>query len=45
MRKKVFDEYPTKAKKREIKKRQRMSVHSRSLILNSKHAGKKLTAR
>jgi hypothetical protein len=45
MRKKISEEYLTKAKKREIKKRPRMQIHSRSLILGSKHAGKKLTAK
>jgi len=45
MRKKLHDEFPSKAKKREIKKRPRMRVHSRSLILGSKHAGKKLAKR
>ncbi len=45
MRKKIFDEVPTKSKKREIKKRPRMQVHSRSLILGSKYSGKALTKR
>jgi hypothetical protein len=45
MRKKITEDFVTKAKKREIKKRPRMRVHSRSLVLGSKHAGKKLSSR
>jgi hypothetical protein len=45
MKKRILDEYLTKAKKREQKKRPRMRVHSRSLILQTKHAGKKLTTK
>lgn len=45
MHKKIFDEPATKAKRREIKKRLRMRVHGRSLILDSKHAGKKLATK
>jgi hypothetical protein len=45
MRKKIFDELPTKAKKRERKKRQRMLMHSRALLTSSKHSGKKLAKR
>ena len=45
MRKKLAEDYVTKAKKREIKKRPRMKVHSRSLVLGSKHSGKKLSSR
>ena len=45
MRKKLLEEYPTKAKKRDIKKRPRMNIHGRSLVLGSKHAGKKLTTK
>ena len=44
MRKKQKDEYPTKAKKREIKKRPRMRVHGQSLKKPAKHAGKKLAS-
>ena len=44
MRKKIIDEFPTKAKKREVKKRPRMSMHGRALLLAKKHAGKKLAA-
>jgi hypothetical protein len=42
MRKKLLDEYATKAKKRETKKRPRMQVHGRSLKVSAQHAGKKL---
>ena len=45
MRKKLTDEFATKAKKRELKKRPRMQVHGRSLLIVSKHAGKKLTTK
>ena len=45
MKKKIIDEYATKAKKREIKKRPRMRVHSRALLSTHKHAGKKLTVK
>ena len=45
MRKKITEEYLTKAKKREIKKRPRMRVHGASLLVDSKHAGRKLAAR
>ena len=45
MLKKIRDEFPTKAKKREIKKRPRMRLHSRALVLGSKYAGKTLTKR
>ena len=44
MRKKIADEFATKAKKREIKKRPRMKMHGTSLK-KMLHAGKKLTAR
>lgn len=43
MRKKIFDEPLTKAKKRDIKKRLRMQIHGRSLKLPTSHAGGKLT--
>jgi len=43
MRKKLSEEYITKATKREIKKRPRMDMHSRSLRASTPHAGKKLT--
>jgi len=42
MRKKVSDEFLTRAKKREIKKRPRMQMHGRSLLGEHKHDGKKL---
>ncbi len=45
MRKKLIDEWPSKAKKREIKKRPRMSVHGASLKKTLAHAGKKLAIR
>lgn len=45
MRKKILEEYLTKAKKRELKKRPRMRVHGRSLLISQKHAGKKLTSK
>jgi hypothetical protein len=45
MRKKLAEEYPTKAKKRDIKKRPRMNVHGRSLLIAQKHGGKKVTSR
>ena len=45
MRKKIIDEFATKAKKREIKKRLRMQVHGASLKKMIAHAGKKITAR
>jgi len=44
MRKKIQDEFATKAKKREIKKRPRMRVHGRSLKTAATHSGKKLTS-
>jgi hypothetical protein len=44
MRKKVIDEFATKAKKREIKKRPRMRMHGAGLKKMA-HAGKKLAAR
>jgi len=43
MRKKIKDDYPTKAKKREIKKRPRMRVHGRSLKTQKAHVGKKVS--
>ena len=45
MRKKIADEFITKAKKREIKKRPRMHIHGASLKKALPHAGKKLTSR
>ena len=45
MRKKVAEDFITKAKKREIKKRPRMRVHGRSLKTSAPHAGGKLTKR
>jgi hypothetical protein len=45
MKKRIVEEYITKAKKREIKKRPRMVVHARSLITLAKHAGKKISSR
>jgi len=42
MRKKSTEDYLTKAKKREIKKRQRMHMHAASLKKSYAHAGKKL---
>lgn len=45
MRKIIIGEPPTKAKKREIKKRPRMRVHGRSLLVQKSHAGKKLTVK
>jgi len=44
MRKKIFEDYLTKAKKREIKKRPRMKVHGRALKAAAQHGGKKLAA-
>jgi hypothetical protein len=44
MRKKISDEFATKAKKREIKKRPRMKLHGVSLK-KMVHAGKKLISR
>jgi hypothetical protein len=44
MRKKIADEFTTKAKKRELKKRPRMKLHGASLKKMS-HAGKKIIAR
>lgn len=43
MRKKITEEFVTKAKKREIKKRLRMGVHGSSLRKAQPHAGKKIT--
>ena len=43
MRKKIVEEYITKAKKREIKKRPRMKVHGRSLKVSA-HGGGRITA-
>lgn len=45
MRKRITEEYVTKAKKREIKKRPRMQIHGRSLILGGKNEGKKIAKR
>ena len=45
MKKPILDEYPTKAKKREIKKRPRMKIHGAALRLKNPHAGKKLAAK
>jgi hypothetical protein len=45
MKKKILDEYPTKSKKREIKKRPRMKIHGAALKLPGIHAGKKITHR
>lgn len=45
MRKHLHDEPPTKAKKREIKKRPRMKLHGASLRKSQAHAGKKLVSR
>jgi hypothetical protein len=45
MRKKLAEEYITKAKKRELKKRLRMRIHGRSLLIGSKYAGGKITKR
>ncbi len=45
MKKRIFEEYPTKAKKREIKKRPRMKIHGQSLKISRAHAGKKITNR
>jgi len=44
MRKKISDEFVTKAKKREIKKRPRMKMHGAS-VKKSAHGGKKLSSR
>jgi hypothetical protein len=44
MRKKIIDEFATKAKKREIKKRLRMKMHGASLK-KMLHAGKKLATK
>lgn len=45
MREKINEEYVTKAKKREIKKRPRMSLHGASLKKPPAHGGKKLALR
>lgn len=45
MQKRFFGEYPSKAKKREIKKRPKMKISSRALKQISLHAGKKLSSR
>lgn len=45
MKKRILDEYPTKAKKRDLKKRPRMRVHGQSLKISRAHAGKKITNR
>jgi len=45
MKKRLLDEYPTKSKKREIKKRPRMAVHGKSLTKPNPHAGKKLASK
>ena len=45
MRKKLADEFATKAKKREIKKRQRMRIHGAGLKKAALHGGKKLITR
>lgn len=45
MKKPILDEYPTKAKKREIKKRPRMKIHGRALKTLRAHAGKKLAGK
>jgi hypothetical protein len=45
MKKKFSDEFATKAKKRELKKRLRMRVHGAGLKKMIAHAGKKLAAR
>jgi hypothetical protein len=45
MRKKISDEFATKAKKREIKKRPRMRLHGASLKKSPAHGGKKITER
>lgn len=45
MKKKLADDYITKAKKREIKKRPRMKVHAAHLKKQSAHAGKKIAGR
>jgi hypothetical protein len=44
MRKKLGDEFATKAKKREIKKRPRMNMHGAGLKKMA-YAGKKLTTK
>lgn len=47
MRKKLtdidFNGSLSKAKKRELKNRPRMKIHGKSLVLNKKHAGKKIS--
>jgi hypothetical protein len=45
MRKKLGDEFATKAKKREIKKRPRMNMHGASLKRDNSHAGRKITGK
>lgn len=45
MRKQPTEDYPTKAKKREIKKRPRMNMHGAALRVQKTHSGKKLTSR
>ncbi len=45
VRKKTTDEIPTKAAKRQQKRRPRMRVHGASLKKAQPHAGRKLAAR
>ena len=45
MRKKTADEFITKAKKREIKKRPRMKMQGASLRKTQAYAGKKLAGK
>ena len=42
MRKKIFDDFLTKAKKREQKKRPRMALHGSALKNPQPHGGRKL---
>jgi hypothetical protein len=42
MRKKILDDFASKAKKREIKKRPRMNIHGKGLLQQKQHLGKKL---
>ncbi len=42
MKKHIIGEFPTKAKKRELKKRPRMPMHGKALLRGGKFAGRKL---
>ncbi|MBL8030664.1 MAG: hypothetical protein JNN11_05455 [Candidatus Doudnabacteria bacterium] len=42
MKIRIQEEFPTKAKKREIKKRPKQKINGRHLLLKQAHSGKKL---